>query len=209
MSQEARGKPRQQRSLETRASLLEASGRVFARLTFAEARLKDITEESGISSEGAIFFHFGKKEDVAAAVIKAQQERMLSVLNDATAGDESSLAKIVKLIDGLADLIATDPLVQGGIRLANQPSADIAELNHNPFFRWVEIARDLIEAGKVDGSIGPDVDAALAAEIINALFIGEQVLAGLSDSWASLPSRVERLRPHITNLLAGGVTSVV
>ncbi|OFS26524.1 TetR/AcrR family transcriptional regulator [Brevibacterium sp. HMSC07C04] len=205
MLREGPARPRQQRSIATRAKLLDAAGRVFARLTFAEARLKDISKESGISSEGALFFHFGKKEDIAAAVIEAQQERMLSVLDAALESDLPAPETILRLADDLARLIADDSLVQGGIRLINQPSVDFPTNTSNPFFRWIDIVKDVIDTGKGDGSIPSHVATAEAAEVINAMFIGEQVLAGLADSWASLPARIERLHPYIRGALNGSL----
>lgn len=200
-SSRQRDQPRQQRSIETRTKLLEAAGRVFARLAFAEARLKDITEESGISSEGALFFHFGKKEDIAAAVVECQQTRMLAILNQVKDQDLSAIDSILALADGFARLIASDPLVQGGIRLTSQANIDLPNVAMNPFFRWVDIVEQLIMEGKQNGSIGHTVDEGGVSEVINAMFVGEQVLAGLADSWSSLPARVERLHPYIRAVL--------
>lgn len=207
MLNDAPPRSRQQRSIETRAKLLSAAGRVFARLSFAEARLKDITEESGISSEGALFFHFGKKEDIAAAVIEAQQERMLAVLDEALRGDLPAPDRIIHLAENLARLISTDALVQGGIRLVNQPCIEVPMDTDNPFFRWIDIVKDLVEGGKREGSIPVEVDTVGAAEAINAVFIGEQVLAGLADSWASLPTRITKMRPYFELILTKTPTS--
>ena len=51
--------------------LLEASGRVFSRLPYDQAKLKDISDEVG-ASQGSIYFHFGNKYDIAEAVLVVQ-----------------------------------------------------------------------------------------------------------------------------------------
>ncbi|WP_449280826.1 TetR family transcriptional regulator, partial [Leucobacter sp.] len=71
---------KQQRGIRTRTALLEAAGRVFSRMEYDKAKLKDISDDAGISL-GSLYFHFGNKDDVAAAVLDAQQERMTEVLS--------------------------------------------------------------------------------------------------------------------------------
>ncbi|RGE19219.1 TetR family transcriptional regulator, partial [Leucobacter sp. wl10] len=58
---------RQQRGVDTQIALLEAAGRVFSRMEYDKAKLKDISDDAGISL-GSLYFHFGNKDDVAAAV---------------------------------------------------------------------------------------------------------------------------------------------
>lgn len=65
----------------------------------------------------------------------------------------------------------------------------------DPYFEWIGIAGAFIERGAQDGSIRADVDAGAAAEYVNALFVGCQVISGLADGWASFPERFERLIP--------------
>lgn len=113
----------------------------------------------------------------------------------------ATTARIRPLADGFARPIATDPLVQGGIRLTSQASIELPNVATNPFFRWVDIVERLIVEGKKDGSIGQAVNEGEVSAVINAMFVGEQVLAGLADSWSSLPARVKRLHPYIRAVL--------
>jgi AcrR family transcriptional regulator len=54
---------KQERSLHTRAKLLRAARKVFAREGFERARLEGIAEEAG-KTRGAFYTHFEDKEDV-------------------------------------------------------------------------------------------------------------------------------------------------
>jgi AcrR family transcriptional regulator len=190
----------QQRGIESRQALLDAAGVVFARMPYSQARLKDISDESGISP-GSLYFHFGNKEDVARAVLAAQQERMTKVLASATAGDSPALEKVIHLFDGLAKLIATDHLVQAGIRLSLQPATGLEITATTPYFEWVDVAARLIAEGASDGSIAETVNVTEAAELLNEIFVGAQVLAGLEDDWHSLPARITRAHWLIRELL--------
>lgn len=187
---------KQQRAVATRTALIEGAATVFARLPYAEARLRDISVESGIS-EGALYFHFGTKNEIAAAVLSAQQDRMTEALTKVMGEQSSALDKLASLATSLANLIANDVIVQGGIRLAGQPNAELIEGAREPYFEWIRIGQTLIREGIEDGSISPEIDVDSAAEFVNELFVGAQVLSGLADSWASLPRRINTLRPYL------------
>jgi AcrR family transcriptional regulator len=191
---------KQQRSVETREALLLAAGKVFSRQPYAEARLKDISEEASIS-QGSLYFHFGNKEDIASAVLEGQQELMTEVLARVLNSPASGLAKILELSDGLAALISSDPIVQGGVMLSTQLRTGLEDLAHEPYFEWVRIASSLIRQGIEDGSIHPEHDVVNAAEFVNQIFVGVQVLSGLADSWASMPNRMKAAMPHIVTVL--------
>lgn len=201
MPRSTRTGPKQQRSVETRHALIIGAARVFSRLTYSEARLKDISEESGIS-EGAIYFHFGNKNDMAHAILDEQQERMTRVLSRSIAGPDSGLRKLMHVCHDLAALISVDPVVQAGTKLASQPITELEEVSHEPYLEWVSIARALIQQGIEDGSVATEVDADSAAEFVNSVFVGEQVLSGLADSWVSLPERIKRMEPYLAAVLS-------
>lgn len=193
--------PKRAHGLETQRALLVAAGAVFSRMAYADARLKDIAEEAGIS-QGSLYFHFGNKDDVARAVLKVQQERMAQVLADVEVLPGSALDRILWLFEGLAELIATDDLVQAGIRLSMQPATGLELDTSSPYREWVDVAASILRHGVADGSMAPDLDVGAAAELINEIFVGAQVLSGLEDKWASLPRRVAKARAGIRALLA-------
>lgn len=196
MSEHPRAAPQQQRARETRAAVLEGAARVFSSLTYAQARLKDISEASGVSA-GSMYFHFGSKGEIAAAVLEEQEERMTAVLTSVLARDGNGQQKLLWLVRDMGELISSDAIVQGGISLAGQPNADVAGMAKAPYFEWVRIVRTLIGQGIDDGSIAPDVDVESAAEFVNALFIGTQVLSGLEDSWKSFPARLKMIERYM------------
>jgi len=201
MPRSARTPPKQQRAIATRQTLLLGAAAVFSRMPYGEARLKDIAEESGIS-DGALYFHFGNKREIAAAVVEAQQEQMVGVLTRVLAESGHGLHKLLRANEELAVLISSDVVVQGGIRLGNQPSAELADVTREPYFEWIRLARTLTQQGIEDGSVHADVDPESAAAYLNSLFIGVQVLSGLEDSWASMPARIKSLEPYILRVLS-------
>lgn len=199
---EVRTRVKRPHGLETQQALLVAAGQVFSRLAYSDARLKDIAEAADIS-QGALYFHFGNKEDVAQAVLEAQQERMRAVLDDVTGRDGTALDRMLMLFDGLGQLVSSDELVQAGIRLSMQPGTGLDAHASAPYKNWVAVASAIIREGIADGSISPDLDADASAELVNEVFVGAQTLAGIEDRWASLPRRVAAARSAIEMLLTG------
>ena len=197
---ESRGK--QQRGIETQAALIEASGRVFSRMEYDKAKLKDISEEAGISL-GSLYFHFGNKDDVAMAVLDTQQERMDAVLTRvAEEPHPDALARLWALLDGVADLIATDTMVQAGIRLVSSLPEELRDRGYGDVEGWQRMTRTLITEGIADGSITSTRSADALTELIDEVFVGAQVMADMQDGGVSLPARIVRARPLLHLLLA-------
>ncbi|HWE51663.1 MAG TPA: TetR/AcrR family transcriptional regulator [Bryobacteraceae bacterium] len=82
---------KQERSVQTRADLLRAARKVFARDGFERARLEDIAEEAG-KTRGAIYAHFEDKEAVFFAIFEedaARAQKHLALdLNPATSEED-------------------------------------------------------------------------------------------------------------------------
>lgn len=169
-------------------------------MSYAEARLKDISEEAEISP-GSMYFQFGNKQDIAAAVLEVQKTRMAEELNNALDGAPDSLSAMVNLNNALANLVSSDPVVQGGIKLSTQPGTGLEQDATSPYLEWVKSVEKLLEAGIADGSVRKDIDIDESAEILNEIFVGGQILSGLEDSWKSLPSRAARRENFIRTYL--------
>ena len=182
---------KRERGLKTEQSLLIAAGNVFSRLTYSEARLKDVAEEAGIS-QGALYFHFGNKHDVARAVLSAQQDRMRFVLDEVLAmPSKTGIERILLLMESLANLMASDELVQAGILLSTQPGTDLGIHSKRPYEEWTTVTAKILKQGIADGSILPALDVQATANVLNNIFVGAQTLAGIKDKWISLPARIE------------------
>lgn len=197
---EKRGK--QQRGIDTQNALIEASARVFARMEYDKAKLKDISEEAGISL-GSLYFHFGNKDDVAMAVLDEQQVRMNAVLAEVSEQDfEHSLERLLALLDGMAELIARDSMVQAGIRLVSSLPEELSARGYGDYDAWQRTTMQIIIDGIADGSVSSRRPPEELAEILNEIFVGAQVMSGMKDAWASLPERIVRAHSTLVTLLA-------
>lgn len=202
MSRVGEVRRKQQRGIRTRLALLEAAGRVFARMEYDKAKLKDISDDAGISL-GSLYFHFGNKDDVAAAVLDVQQERMTEVLSSVVEETEgTSLERLLDLLEGMAELIAGDALVQAGIRLLTSLPDELKDRGYGYYDEWQRVTATLVGEGVEDGSVTSGIPSHELAEVVNETFVGAQVLSGMLDGWQTLPGRVRRARPRLEQLLA-------
>jgi AcrR family transcriptional regulator len=76
-----------ERRARTRASLLDAATRVFARRGFDGASLEDVAAEAGLS-KGALYYNFASKEELFLAILDQHLESRLAMLEDVRSGGD-------------------------------------------------------------------------------------------------------------------------
>ena len=100
---------REERKEETRRELVESAMRVFAERGFQRASLEEIAREAGYTT-GAIYWHFGGKDDLFLAAFEAYA---LTRVGELAEIDESSRGELPKRARAFADhwmaRLADDP----------------------------------------------------------------------------------------------------
>jgi AcrR family transcriptional regulator len=89
-----------ERRARSRASLIEAARDVVARDGFHGATLEAIADHAGYS-KGAVYWHFGSKDDLFLALFDAETRSYETRVHEAVAGSSASLP--------LVDLVVPDP----------------------------------------------------------------------------------------------------
>jgi AcrR family transcriptional regulator len=117
---DGQGRRSAQRDLQrgaTRAQLLEAACRVFARDGLTTARTADIAREAGVS-HGTVFVHFPTRDDLLSAVVGTFGERVARRIHDRTAEGGSVRDVLTAHIAGLVEeeafyarLVSEQPLL--------------------------------------------------------------------------------------------------
>lgn len=103
MLQKGSSKPVRPRSsgLRTRAEIVAAAERHFAERGFEAARLDDVAEDVGIR-RAAIFYHFGDKQELYAAVLEDLFSNLEGVLPKGGSATERLEASLTDWIDFMA-----------------------------------------------------------------------------------------------------------
>jgi AcrR family transcriptional regulator len=88
---------REQRKDETRRELVEAASRVFAQHGFQGASLDRIAREAGYTT-GAIYFHFGGKDELFLAAFESYALTRVGEVTEAYEGAEGDLPKRARAV---------------------------------------------------------------------------------------------------------------
>jgi TetR/AcrR family transcriptional regulator len=152
----AASKPVARRSggLETRAEILAAAERHFAEVGFEAARLEDIAADVGIR-RAAIFYHFGDKQELYAAVLEEVFQGAMAALPSGGSAAERLEASLARW----TDYVAQRPTVA---RLILREAASAKPGVVNAFVRAggapVQWFRAVIEEGIASGELKPLTD---------------------------------------------------
>jgi AcrR family transcriptional regulator len=179
--------PKQARAIATRESIIRAAGLVFAEKTYATATMSDVISEAGVT-QGALYFHFDSKWDLAVALIRSQHEKSISIPSELT-----GLRALIVMSGALAEQIRTDPVVQAGLRLSTESSELFPEYASKPYMDWIEACTFYMEQAIADGEVDPRFDAATTARYIMSAFTGVQVVSRALTGWDDLNERLEEM----------------
>jgi len=106
----------QKRAEVTGAALLRAAAAVFIRAGYAHARLNTIITEAHVS-KGALYDHFGSKEELARAVIAAGSTRFKSACDPFLTSGIPAVEALIGISCLLLDPAVNDTMVQATFRL--------------------------------------------------------------------------------------------
>ncbi len=191
---------KQARAHATRESIIQAAGVVFAGQSYSTATLAEVITEAGVT-QGALYFHFDSKHDLAVALIRRQHELSYAGDND-DSERTTGLRALVLMSAALATQISSDPVIQGGLRLSTESSDLFPEYASQPYLDWIDGCRVHVDQAFADGEIDPALDAGAIARYIMSAFTGVQVVSRALTGWRDLFDRLEEMWAIIIPSLA-------
>ena len=145
---------RRNRGLQTRAEIVASAERHFAERGFEATRLDDIAADVGIR-RAAIFYHFGDKQELYAAVL----DEVFGGAMAALPSHGSAVERLEASLTGWIDYVAQRPSVA---RLILREAASAQPGVVSPFARAssapVEWFRAVIDEGVASGELEPLID---------------------------------------------------
>lgn len=161
--------PRHLPARERRAATVEAVVGLAAEHNPGEITTAAIAKRMNLT-QGAIFRHFPSKESIWQAVMEWVAERLLGLVERAAVGAASPLAAMEAMFMAHIDFVADHPgvprMLFGELQRAEETAAK--RMARTLIRRYGERLAVVIEAGKEQGAIDPEIDTAAAA----TLFIG-------------------------------------
>lgn len=164
---------RWERKPETRPDeILDAALQVFAINGYRGTRLEQVAEAAGVT-KGTIYHYFSSKEQLLLEAARKRRTRIFAEA-EAAIGDSSEPAS-VRLRRGhhMAWHRWCNPQSRQLLRLmisevSVEAPAVFQEWLRDGFLRGIRLMAGLIEEGKKNGEFRPDVDAEVAARVMNS-----------------------------------------
>ncbi|WP_454167858.1 ScbR family autoregulator-binding transcription factor [Microbacterium lacticum] len=193
---------KQQRSEETREALIASGSRVFATTPFDKARIADILEPLGLT-QGAFYFHFENKHELALEVIRREHAMMVELSEKILSEANSDLAGLHEVAARLAELVRSDMTVQAGLRLTSHTPEEFPEFLGASFSIWNDAIAKFLRRAQAEGEVRPDLNLDAAARFVVATFVGVQEISAITTRWSDLEERIR----EVSSLAIRGIST--
>ncbi|WP_009475954.1 ScbR family autoregulator-binding transcription factor [Rhodococcus sp. JVH1] len=180
---------RQARGLATRAQLIAGAAEAFDRNGYVGTSLEAIVDSLGLS-KGALYFHFGSKEELARAIIAEQHAISIAAVEAIRGEHAPAVEQIVMLCHEMARQIVHEPVVRAGIRITVELS-DKGYGPADPYIDWINTCDYLARRAIDQGDISHETDPATFARFVIGAFTGVQTLSLIHTGGADLEERVD------------------
>ena len=183
--------PTQLRAHETRAAIISAAASLFRSRGYGGTSQNDVAEAAGVT-KGALYFHFTSKQHMALAVISAQHEAAMTVVDEISIDRITGVPALLEMTYRFAHLLRTDPIVQAGIRLTME-SSNLSSPVVEPYLDWIKATEAQLRIAALAGDIADSTDIAAASRFIIPAFTGVQLVSEALDGRTDLYQRIEEM----------------
>jgi len=182
---------RQARAEITRDSVLAGAADVFLRLGYANASLSEIIAQSNVT-KGALYFHFGSKEELARAVVDQGNDRLISSCQGFFDPRVPALEACIGITYVVADLSMNDPMVGAMLKLNHQIGDYRGANGHNIAKSWGDTYRSLAERAITQGDLSSELEAETVGNLLQSMTNGVHIVAVGTDTIDDMALRMER-----------------
>jgi AcrR family transcriptional regulator len=156
----------------TKEKLLESAIKLFLKKGFRGTTIEDITLASNIS-KGAFYWHFSSKNEILASIMD-QFDQFLDTLIASVQGTKASFLTKFQYYHKLATEFALHnrDLCVGFMTLSAELAGSGVEIEQQVnaiYGKYRTFLKGLIETGKKENVVRPDLDSAVAAHVVIAI----------------------------------------
>jgi AcrR family transcriptional regulator len=181
----------QARSEATRQKIIDAAIDVIDDVGYPAANLIDIIARAELT-KGALYYHFGSKDQLAAAILEEDRQRLMMDLAAIVRPSVPALENMINALLALADLVSHDKRFRVGAHLA-RALGQYSEVATKQYVGWLEGVRQLAIAAQEEGDLRGDLNAADVGEAIYAAMNGAEVVSNAASGGTDLVARIIRI----------------
>lgn len=202
---------------ETREGILSSAERLFSNKGFFETQIKDVARESGVS-RNTVYRYFQDKNDLAMATIEktlmeyreSHKQVLTSLLNDESLNGLEKFTLAIRKTwmnennKSNTKLMAEFDAYYSGNRISANMKERFIRLDTKEFVSQIV---NVIEEGKSDGSIRPDIDPHLTfVTFLNAVrALSQRILLRGDVLVETIDGETDRMLDHLMDLMTEGL----
>ncbi len=161
---------------DVKEKLLEASMRLFLRKGYAGTTVNEIATSAGVS-KGGLYWYFKSKDEILQSIFRKFEHDFVDALIQAVSECGGNFISKYKVFHKVAtefarddrDLALASNALLSEIVGTNTESETIVRAIYEKYRRCVE---KMLEDGKRDGSVNPELDTVLYSHVVNACHAG-------------------------------------
>ncbi|MEU2656372.1 ScbR family autoregulator-binding transcription factor [Streptomyces sp. NPDC007325] len=176
---------RQERAVRTRETVLRAAAEVFDECGYHAASIRMIMERAQVT-QGGMYFHFKSKQEMAEAVLAAQQSFV-----ELPEGQDG-LQRLIDTSYHLARELQDNVLFRASVRLAVEQQ-EFGGRDATAYEEWAELFHHQLLAARTRNELRFAVDEREFATILMASYSGVQLFSEISTGRRDLLEQVAAL----------------
>lgn len=151
---------------EKRNRILRAAIQIFSRKGFYNSKVSEIARASGVA-DGTIYLYFKNKDDLLISLFEEKMGEIVADVRQRISAGKDACTRLQIFIDNHMALLDRDAglfeVIQVELRQSNKFLKDYTPVK---FFEYLEVISDILEEGKREGTMRPDLNVSVARRAI-------------------------------------------
>ena len=151
---------------EKRDRILRAAVTIFSRKGFFNSKVSEVARAASVA-DGTIYLYFRNKDDLLISLFEEKMGEVVADVRRRTAAGGNALEKLRIFIENHMDLLEREAglveVLQVELRQSTKFLKDYTPVK---FFEYLEIISDILEEGKREGVLRPDLNISIARRAI-------------------------------------------
>jgi TetR/AcrR family fatty acid metabolism transcriptional regulator len=151
---------------EKRDRILRAAVKIFSRKGFFNSKVSEIARAASVA-DGTIYLYFRNKDDLLISLFEEKMGEVVADVRRRIAVGGNALEKLKIFIGNHMDLLERESGLVEVIQVElRQSSKFLKDYTPVKFFEYLEIISDILEEGKREGLLRPDLNVSIARRAI-------------------------------------------
>jgi AcrR family transcriptional regulator len=188
--------------------ILDAAMSLLVDKGYTKTTISDVAQTAGIG-RGTVYWHFASKDDLFFALIAREIETMVAGMDTLV----EPVGPALDTIDGLIRMAfeyyqQAGPFFQAMLSIIGGAGEELEQrmvaLAAELYGKYNRVLADLLDQGKAEGAVHPDLDSEITAAAITVLLDAMYLQVGMG----LIPNDADRLTAAITHLIHHGTTTL-